>query len=112
MTRSHQQDLRHPARKRVRVNAFSWVPVSLWPQDKESGRVFASFVAGVLTKEGVPCGGRKGVGSSEANFLSPPSELGKVRASTGSKTTGQKVNSPGIAHLPVFLDRTFSCHRR
>lgn len=47
-------------RKRPRVNEFSWVPVSLNPPVKESGRAFASFVACTRTKEGSPAGDGKG----------------------------------------------------
>lgn len=52
---------RGPIRRLYWVDAFSLVPVSLGMQAKESGRIFASFVTLVLTKEGIPCGGRKGV---------------------------------------------------
>lgn len=75
----------------VKVNEFSLVPVSSNPQVKESGRAFAPFVAGVRTKGGFPCGGRKGVVRSVANFPSPSTELGKFRTSNGSTAAGYKV---------------------
>lgn len=73
------------------VSDFSWVPVSLCPQDKESGRGFCSFYRAGRIKGGLPCGGRKGVARSEPNLLSPSTELERRGATSGSRFEGHEV---------------------
>lgn len=87
------------------VSDFSWVPVSLCPQDKESGRGFASFYRAGRIKGGLPCGGRKGVARSEPNLLSPSTELERRgatspgRASKGTKSSGSCPQPGGFRSL-------------
>ena len=63
----------------------------LWGHKPKKADVFLLLLSRRRTKEGFPCGGRKGVARSERSILSPSTELERRRATSGRATAGHKV---------------------
>lgn len=94
----------------------------LWGHKPKKADVFLLLLSRRRTKEGFPCGGRKGVARSERSILSPSTELERRRATSGRATAGHKVtglwpDAAGYLSLrsfrqqvgPVPTDRSFLC---
>lgn len=63
----------------------------LWGHKPKKADVFLLLLSRRRTKEGFPCGGRKGVARSERSILSPSTELERRRATSGRTTAVHKV---------------------
>lgn len=94
----------------------------LWGHKPKKADVFLLLLSRRRTKEGFPCGGRKGAARSERSILSPSTELERRQATSGRTTAGHKVtglwpDAAGYLSLrpfrqqvgPVPTDRSFLC---